>query len=239
MKDIETVDTGTAKINTAPNSSCSDPETDDGKSKASNTEAECEEIPIKSLSDLILLNDVPNDVFTVSVILGLTQIIIYGMVIAANREITDSKANYYTLAIALLYAAFTISSSTVEAFNKFNLHSKVKTAEKFSSTQSNLFDILELLGQVLLIVTIVYTVPQQNDPISIILECTGLLAVSTVDEAVLDCLKVTGTIPIKLKKALIDAEEKKTQSHKASYFGFLLLLYLGLLFYSLDYNHKI
>jgi hypothetical protein len=219
---------GNAQINNAPNSSDNHVAT-----------GECEDVNITCISDLILMNDVPTDVALVSLMLGATQTIIYFIVIFVKPVIAPTTASYYALAVALLFAAFAISSETMEAFNTFLLNADVKKATNFSSSQSDLFRAIELFNQALFIATMVASVPQQNDPLSIVLNCTGLLAVAGIDNKVFECLKVKGKMPKAIKKELDSLSEKRENTAKTKYFLFTFGLYCGLLFYSLDYNNKL
>jgi hypothetical protein len=99
----------------------------------------------------------------------------------------------------------------------------------------NLFRINILFGgytlcQILLCVATVVSISQQEDPVGVITNCTGLLLIQSLDSQIFACLQIPAVASKKVKEVLKEvSKDPKNNSRKLFYFGCFTLFLITVL----------
>lgn len=154
-----------------------------------------EKIRVESATDLISSHKTTNDVFCFTTFVYVTQItvLIAAIVIAAGGHVRHY--NVSTIAIGGIYATLAVLAEGYRSAEKMlfiALHFLVSVVENKANSVVRLkpmnvfFMILEGCVIVLSIFALLASLPQQGSIINIVLNCTAIIAVSRLDDALFE-----------------------------------------------------
>jgi hypothetical protein len=172
---------------------------------------------IESTVSLLMMEQIAAAPFLIATLCSGVQFATYIVLLTNVQALTSEKLNYGAVAIASIYASIAIANEGYEQFMDIMLGFAFNAkTEKINLARLAILG-MESCNMVLLFLATVFTVPAQADALSIILNCTAIIAISKIDDGMFTALRM------RAKKCSKIAEVKDEALGK---YGFRLALKL-------------